>query len=385
MGIYKRPDSRFWQLCLERSGQKPLREPTKIPIDGGTPDATKANKELAQKAYATRMGDFARGTYDLPQERAHITFAAYRRWYLEHVSVTKRGLSRERSLLNKLGEYFDDAPLASLDQGTIIEWRTRRSAEVAPGTVNRELGLLKSVLTTAVPKYLRSNPATGVRRLRIPEKDIRLLEPDEEHRLLDVCGPEDRAIVLCALDSLQRLSNVAGLLRAQDHGSHITVLNSKVSEYKVPVSRRLRKALDALPDAGPFYFPSAQASTEDVRRVLMTRRFTILCERAGIVAGRKLGGLTFHSLRHTGASRMLARGVDIKTVQQIGGWKNLNILQRYLHPTDAQRVSAVEVIGREQDGNAKGKKRTTSVKRRPRKNPKESSKNRAGRPLRRAS
>jgi hypothetical protein len=41
------------------------------------------------------------------------------------------------------------------------------------------------------------------------------------------------------------LSNVANLARAQDHRSYITVLNPTVRGYKVAVSKRLRKALDA--------------------------------------------------------------------------------------------------------------------------------------------
>jgi hypothetical protein len=44
-------------------------------------------------------------------------------------------------------------------------------------------------------------------------------------------------------------------MRAQDHGTYITVLNPKAGTgYKVPVSKRLRVALDALPKKGPDYF-----------------------------------------------------------------------------------------------------------------------------------
>ena len=49
------------------------------------------------------------------------------------------------------------------------------------------------------------------------------------------------------------------------------------------------------------------------------------CWSVRIPFGRAKGGMTFHSLRHTGASRMLNRGADIKTVAEIGNWKNLTI------------------------------------------------------------
>ena len=60
--------------------------------------------------------------------------------------------------------------------------------------------------------------------------------------------------------------------------------------------------------------------------------FEARCRAVRIPFGRQVHGLTFHGLRHTGASRMLNQGVDIKTVAEIGNWKNLAVLQRYLHP-----------------------------------------------------
>lgn len=344
MSLFRRPDSPFWWFCLEGT-RPPRRESTRIPIDGGTPEQTKANRALAQKAYSARMGDLARDRHTLPKDRPTVTFAKFRAWYLEHISPTKRNLSRERSMLRQLGAYFDDDPLHAIGHGRVVEWRSARAKEVAPGTVNRELALVKHVFTLAIREgYLEANPAKGIAQLRVPEQEVRLLEPAEELRLLAVCTPEERAIVICALDTLQRQGTVVGLKRAQDHGTYLTVLNPKVKGYKVPVSQRLRKALDALPEEGPFYFPSVQGANDQVRRNHTIRLFADLLERAGLPRYRKAGGLSFHCLRHTGASRMLARGVDIKTVQQLGGWQNLNVLQKYLHPTDEQKRAAVEAI-----------------------------------------
>jgi hypothetical protein len=33
-------------------------------------------------------------------------------------------------------------------------------------------------------------------------------------------------------------------------------------------------------------------------------------------------------------------------VMQLGGWRNLEVLEKYLHPTDAQKKAAVEGVGR---------------------------------------
>ncbi len=62
--------------------------------------------------------------------------------------------------------------------------------------------------------------------------------------------------------------------------------------------------------------------------------------------GRKTGRVSFHCLRHTGASRMLPSGADVKTVMEIGGWRNLKVMERYLHPTDERKKAAVDAIGK---------------------------------------
>ena len=195
------------------------------------------------------MGDLARAKHGLPVSKPGITFAAYRDWYLATVSATKKNQTRERSMLRQLGAYFDARDLASLTKEDGLDWRRQRGSQVAHGTVNRELPLMKHLLRTAVPKYLDANPWASLPELDEDQLEPRLLEPGEERRLLPSLTPEERALVLCALDTLQRLSTVAALRWPQDHGTHLTVLRPKGATtvfYKVPVSRRLRKALDAI-------------------------------------------------------------------------------------------------------------------------------------------
>jgi integrase len=339
MGLYRRPDSPFWWMSLERQGQRPLQRSTKIPVDGGTISQTKENKDLAQVVYSASMGDLARNRFKIPTERASISFRAYREWYATNVSAHKRGVERERSMLNQLGRFFDDRPLDQITKERALEWRTARREEVSASTINREQEVLVHLLGTAVPKHLETHPLRGLQRLRTKKHDVRILAHDEETRLLKQLDGEGKALIICALDTLARLSDVVNLRREQDHGSYISFMDPKVEAYKVPVSKRLRKALDGLPDRGPFYFASHHEGRRGRRPAQnsVIRMFTTACQAAEIPLGRKDGGISFHVLRHTGASRMLAAGVDVKTVMEVGGWKNLKAMERYLHPSDAQR------------------------------------------------
>ena len=60
--------------------------------------------------------------------------------------------------------------------------------------------------------------------------------------------------------------------------------------------------------------------------------FALACQKAGIE------GVTWHTLRHTFASRLVARGVDIVTVQQLLGHSTVTVTMRYTHTNlDAKR------------------------------------------------
>jgi integrase-like protein len=57
-----------------------------------------------------------------------------------------------------------------------------------------------------------------------------------------------------------------------------------------------------------------------------------------------LEGVTHHVLRHAGASAMVAAGISLRVVQDIGGWSTLRMLERYAHPSGAEMSRAVRVL-----------------------------------------
>lgn len=340
MGVYTRPDSPFYWFLLERRKQRPLRESTGIPTDAGSLEQNKEHRRQAQEAYAARMADLARVRFRLPSTLNRRTFTDHRVWYAAHVSTQKRSARQEASALAILGQFFDSDDLTAIDHARCREWRTHRLRSVSISTVQREEALLRHVLTTAVPKYLDTNPLAGLPTLRVTKTDTRIFTPEEEAALLKAAATdEDRAFLTCALDTLLRLTNAKMLTRKQDHGTYL-FSDTKTGAIRIPISTRLRTALDALPMTGKFYFKTYAVESHYPASAM----FAKTCARAKVKTGRSDGGVSFHCLRHTGASRMLERGADVKTVMQIGGWKNLKVLERYLHPTDEAARAAVNSI-----------------------------------------
>jgi site-specific recombinase XerD len=62
------------------------------------------------------------------------------------------------------------------------------------------------------------------------------------------------------------------------------------------------------------------------------------------VSRAKLAEVTIHTLRHAFASRLAMAGVDLRTIQELGGWSNLEMVQRYSHLSPSHKAEAVEKI-----------------------------------------
>lgn len=128
-------------------------------------------------------------------------------------------------------------------------------------------------------------------------------------------------------------------------------LNPKAGDSrKVPVSSRLRERLDALRKAtkGKGHIFAHRRRGKDARTWSNSAKQMLedACRRAGIRYGRRKQGITFHGLRHTGATRMIEAGISLRVVQAIGGWSDLRLLTRYTHPGEQAMRDAVEAVSR---------------------------------------
>jgi site-specific recombinase XerD len=79
-------------------------------------------------------------------------------------------------------------------------------------------------------------------------------------------------------------------------------------------------ALNQLPRISDFVFAKPNGTPYHA-----IRGFRGACQRAGLT------GVTPHSTRHTFATRLCENGVDLRLVQELGGWATLALVQRYTH------------------------------------------------------
>ena len=69
--------------------------------------------------------------------------------------------------------------------------------------------------------------------------------------------------------------------------------------------------------------------------------FELVMEEA-IKENPSLQDVTWHIFRHTYISRLVMAGVDIRTVQELAGHKDIKMTMRYAHLAPAHKLAAVD-------------------------------------------
>ncbi len=139
-------------------------------------------------------------------------------------------------------------------------------------------------------------------------------------------------------------------LRVEDIGTtFVTVIRIKGGRMlKVPITSELRSELLARAHPSGFVFGEDRYDGKPPTQAAVSVAFGRLTRKIG------LPGVTHHVLRHTGASAMVAAGVSLRVVQEIGGWTSLRMLERYAHPTGEEMQRAVRVLSDQTTGTKTG-------------------------------
>lgn len=110
----------------------------------------------------------------------------------------------------------------------------------------------------------------------------------------------------------------------------------------VPLNRAALAALEDLKTA-PGYSPDGFIIHTKDGSPVMPRTFEQMLELMCAAAGIRRTGV--HALRHTYATRLFEKGVDIKVISELLGHSSTEITYRiYVHVIDALKESAVEAL-----------------------------------------
>jgi len=297
--------------------------------------STKTNNvRVAKQILGEIQGKIARGTFNLNEKKKkEITLLKFTEKYLQF-ALTYKGKSTialEKHYLAKLKKVIGDRNIRSISSDDLDEWKMDLAAKVSPTTVNIERRALHAVFNVAKRwGYIESNPFASVTKLKVQEK--RLFMTEEEISTLfaeinnDVAQSKNRRrrriheLFRLYVDFLLNTGlrrNEALSLQPQDidftHGV-IYINKTKNKEMRIiPLNRRAKEILQEL--GGNIF--------GELNNALVTQKFLKLTNRL------EMFDFKLHSLRHTFACRLIARGVDIYTVSKLLGHSDLKTTMVY--------------------------------------------------------
>jgi len=265
--------------------------------------------------------------------------------YMEYAKGNKRSWLRDQQMLKHLITFFrGERQLTDITAPDIEGYKLYRRALVSGSTVNRELALLKRMFNLAIAwdLFLDLNPFRKVKFFREFNTGVRVLSPEEETQFVKCAAPYIQDIARFALGTGLRIGDVFSLRWSQvDLETNIlnvfAAKSGKVTE--VPINAEVRKVLEywLLGKRNDFVFYNPESGKPFVD---LKAGFALACRKAGI------SGVTWHTLRHTFASRLLDRGVDIVTVQQLLGHSTVTVTMRYAHTNlESKRAAVAKLEG----------------------------------------
>jgi integrase len=311
------------------------------------------SKAEAQIKLSEKLKDIRHGLDPAIREVKPILFKDHAAEVLAKHYGPKRCREWADIVINKhLVPFFGEMFLGTINAKSVTDYMaSRREQKRSNGTVNNERAVLSKIMSLAVEwDRVHANPVRKVEKLERADGRTRFLTHDEADKLIEKAPPHLKAVIVTALETGGRLSEVLGLKWDDldlDRGLlYFDQTNTKSAKQReIPMTPLLLATLRAKDkvraisgDGRTYVFTLHGKRLRDIRTA-----FDVAHERA------KLGpDVTFHTLRHTFASWYVMRpGSDLKVLQELLGHQDLKTTMIYSHLSPDYKRAARNLIGRQ--------------------------------------
>lgn len=279
-------------------------------------------------------------------EEELITVGEMFKNFLKYSEINKKDFHQDEIRISIIKQYFDVTQTIDKIKPADIEIfkaKVMSDREISAATVNRYISTLSKAFNLIIQGRQLSiiNPCSVVKKFKENSYKERYLTEAEEERLMNELSEHLKPIVICALTTGLRLSNILNLkweqidvlrgfleINKQDNKGH--------KKIQIPIAEKFMECLKKIgvKDKGyVFINPETNKPYTTIKK-----GFNKACERANIE------GLRFHDLRHTVGTRLVASGVDILTVKEILAHSSIQTTQRYSHPVKENIKKAIDIL-----------------------------------------
>jgi integrase len=339
MGLYKRHDSPIWWLSFSANGKRYRKS------------AETEDKYLARRILKSIEGKIAEGKW-FPEARTKETEYNFRE-LAERYSAWAEGRQKAYArwkfyIIKQLtGRFGDMMILNRFNTHMLEQFQSERLKKGnKPATVNRLIAVISHMFTKAVDwNMMDKGVVTAITVKMLPEnnKRLRYLSQEECTALVNACEFHLKPIVIAALNTGCRKSEILALRWDTHidlkHGFILLDKTKNGERREIPINATLKAVFQELTrgiDIPYVFFDRTTGKPyKDVKR-----SFPSACKKAGIKDFR------FHDLRHTFASHLVMAGVDLTTVKELLGHKDIKMTLRYAHLAPSHKVKALDILDR---------------------------------------
>src|ERR1039458_2061970 len=244
-GVYYRKDRGSWWVSFKDANGR--RKPNALAAHT-RPQAVAARAALMLKAERDRVLGV--------KEASEIATADLLARYKRHQKTRLRPTTFERldGILETLKATLPERA-KDISRKSVADYISTRSEDVAPGTVQKEVTVLKHALRLAVEwELLNRNPAQGAKLPKVPEVRTRYLSPAELKASLEAAPEWMRAPIALAAFTGMRRGELLGL-RWMDldlEGRRFYLRETKNGSLRVvPLNELALRVLVSLPQVAP--------------------------------------------------------------------------------------------------------------------------------------
>ena len=274
-------------------------------------------------------------TDDLPSRQSRVlTLKDLLERYEREVVPYKRTDSSESFMLRVIRRHpMVEKRLALIKTEDFADFRDSRLREVKPGTVLRQLRVLKHALRIARDEWGWPVPYGEIAKLRMPQVLVRHTDrvtQDEIERVLNAAHKQGNDLVAFGIG----LAATTGMRRGELLALDWRDINLADRRLIVRMSKNGRPRVVPLSHHALLLLKNRQVESGPVLPM------TANCLKLGFLRARRnaKANFRFHDLRHEAISRFFELGLTIPEVQLISGHRTLSQLSRYSHP-DVERVA----------------------------------------------
>jgi site-specific recombinase XerD len=334
-GVFERPEgSGIWWIIYYTEGKR-FREKV-------------GRRSDAVTLYQRRKTD-ARMGIKMPEVRARraVLFEEIAADALAYSQEHKASFPGDRSTVGKLLPVFGKVPLANITPQSIKAYLDTRD-DLTKTTINRYRGTISMIFQEAIRNgKATANPARLVRLHREDNSRVRFVTFAEEASIRAIirerCPIHEPELTL-ALETGMRRGELYSLEwdRVDVERRQLLLLKTKNGTARVVIlTTAAVAALEELRERRSLSSPKVCLTRYGEPMVSPRAWFELVMQEA-IRNDPAVKDVTWHIFRHTYISRLVMAGVDLRTVQELAGHKDIKMTVRYAHLAPAHKLAAVD-------------------------------------------